>query len=176
MRHSNPIVQNAYVVDDLDEAVERWHAALGIGPFFVRRHLRLERVVYRGRPARLDFSAAYVQSGAIMVELVQQHDDEPSAFRDMFASGQQGLHHVAIVPDDFEGCLSRYNRMGCPVAAEMHTCAGRGAALVDTRRLIGHMTEVYLPTPGLQRLYSEVEQASRTWDGQRLRIEIDPST
>ena len=58
MRHSKPIVQNAYVVDDLDEAVERWHAALGIGPFFVRRHLRLKRVVYRGRPARLDFSAA----------------------------------------------------------------------------------------------------------------------
>lgn len=176
MQRTHRIVQNAYVVDELDEAIERWHEAWGIGPFFVRRHLRLERVTYRGRPARLDFSAAYVQVGPIMVELVQQHDDEPSAFRDMYAFGQQGLHHVAIVPDDYASCLAHFMDSGCGIATEMHTRAGRGAALVDTRALLGHMTEVYFPTPGLTRLYEDVAQAARHWDGRQLRIEVDPST
>jgi hypothetical protein len=176
MQLTHWIVQNAYVVDDLDAAVDQWHAALGLGPFFMRRHLCLDRVLYRGRPARLDFSAAYVQAGPIMIELVQQHDDEPSAFRDMFARGQHGLHHVAIVPDDYEACVAGFGGLGCPVVTEMHARAGRGAALVDTRALLGHMTEVYFPTSGLQRLYAEVAQAARQWDGRQLRIEVDPAT
>jgi hypothetical protein len=167
------IIQNAYVVDDLDAAIARWHAVCGIGPFFVRRHLQLAEVRYRGRAARLDFSAAYVQAGPVMVELVQQHDAEPSAFRDMFAPGQQGFHHVAVVPTDYQALLAHYEAQGCAVAMELRTSSGRGAAYVDTRNLVGHMTEVYLPTEGLAAVYQEVAMAAARWDGRQLVIEVD---
>jgi hypothetical protein len=167
------IIQNAYVVDDLDAAIARWHAVCGIGPFFVRRHLQLAEVRYRGRAARLDFSAAYVQAGPVMVELVQQHDAEPSAFRDMFGPGQQGFHHVAVVPTDYQALLAHYEAQGCAVAMELRTSSGRGAAYVDTRNLVGHMTEVYLPTEGLAAVYQEVAMAAARWDGRQLVIEVD---
>ena len=82
-------IQNAYVVADLDAAIERWHRLWGLGPFFVRRHIVLPQVRYRGRAAALDISAAYVQAGPIQVELVTQHDAAPSAFRDMFAPARR---------------------------------------------------------------------------------------
>ncbi|MFD2498635.1 hypothetical protein ACFSTI_06955 [Rhizorhabdus histidinilytica] len=84
------IVQNAYVVRDLDEAMVRWNRTLGIGPFLVRRHIALRDVLYRGRPASLDISAAHAQAGDIQIELVMQHCDQPSAFRDMFDGTGKG--------------------------------------------------------------------------------------
>lgn len=175
MPFSHRIIQNAYVVDDLDRAIARWHGLWGIGPFFVRRHLKLAQVSYRGAPAALDFSAAYVQAGPIMVELVEQHDARPSAFRDMFAPGQQGLHHVAVVPDDYDRLIAHYAALGFPLASELRTASGRGAAFVDTRAMLGHMTEVYLPSEGLEALYREVATAAAGWDRRRLTIEVDPA-
>jgi hypothetical protein len=168
------IVQNAYVVKDLDEAIDRWHGLWGIGPFFIRRHVAMDRVFYRGHPAELDLSAAYVQAGPVQVELVMQHNAGPSAFRDMFAPGEEGLHHVAVIPHDYDATLAAYRGRGWEVAMELKTVAGRGAAFVDTRRLLGHMIEVCIPSLALNELYEDVAQAARNWDGRQLRIERDP--
>jgi hypothetical protein len=169
------IVQQAYYVRDLDTAIERWHGLLGIGPFFVRRHIALSEVRYRGRPSSLDISAAYVQAGPIQLELVTQHDDVPSGFRDMYAGDAEGLHHVAVIPEDYAGLIARYESIGCPVTTELRTASGRGAAYVDTRALNGHMLEVYLPNEGLRALYRDVAEAAATWDGRQLVIEVDRS-
>lgn len=170
------IVQNAYVVNDIDAAVERWHGLWGIGPFFVRRHVAMVSVIYRGAPATLDISAAYAQAGPIQVELVMQHNPGPSALRDMFAPGQEGLHHVAVIPEDFDAMLAFYRQLGYPVATELRTVAGRGAAFVDTRPLLGHMVEVYIPSEALKTMYREVAEAAANWDGRQLKIELDPRT
>ncbi len=169
------IVQNAYYVNDLDAAIARWHALWGLGPFLVRRHIVLSHVSYRGRPAALDISAAYVQAGAIQVELVTQHDDQPSAFRDVFTAAQEGLHHVAVVPEDYDALIAAYAAQGFRIASELRTASGRGAAFVDTRALLGHMVEIYWPSPGLTALYREVAAAAENWDGRALMIEVDPA-
>ena len=176
MTFSHKIIQNAYYVVDLDQAIERWHRLWGIGPFFVRRHIVLPEVTYRGVPAQLDMSAAYVQAGALQIELVTQHNAAPSAFRDVFAPGQEGLHHVAVIADDYLAMLAHYAALGYPVATELRTAAGRGAAYIDTRPLLGHMTEVYLPNDNLVALYREVAAGAASWDRRVLRIEVDPST
>lgn len=168
-------IQNAYYVSDLDAAIERWHRLWGIGPFFVRRHIVLPEVRYRGRPARLDISAAYVQAGPIQVELVTQHDDAPSAFRDVYAAGQEGFHHVAVIPDDYDRLIAQYERQGFPVATELRTASGRGAAYLDTRPMLGHMVEVYVISESLTALYRDVASAAQSWDGRQLKIEVDPA-
>ena len=172
-RRPLPVVQNAYYVSDLDAAIDRWHALLGLGPFFVRRHIVLPDVRYRGAPSTLDISAAYVQAGPIQLELVTQHDSTPSAFRDMYAHGEQGLHHVAVMPDDYAALVDHYVQAGFPVATELRTAAGRGAAYVDTRPLLGHMLEIYLPNDSLRELYAQVAAAAAEWDGRALVIEVD---
>lgn len=167
------IVQTAYVVADLDAAIERWHLAFGLGPFIVRRHIVLTGTRYRGQPMPLDISAAHVQSGDLQIELVCQHNPEPSAFRDMFAPGEEGLHHVAMFPADYAATVQRYEAMGFPVATELLTGEGRGAAYMDTRPLMGHMLEVYRVNESLYAFYRFIADAARHWDGRELRIEVD---
>jgi Glyoxalase/Bleomycin resistance protein/Dioxygenase superfamily len=166
-------IQNAYYVRDIDAAIRSWHALWGIGPFFVRRHIDLPDVRYRGRPAALDITAAYVQAGSIMVELVTQHDDSPSAFREMFSATQEGFHHVAVLPDNYDELLAHYATQGFDVITELRTASGRGAAYVDTRAMLGHMVEVYWPSDGLLKLYRDVAAAADSWDGRELVIEVD---
>lgn len=173
MHFTHQLIQNAYVVDDIDAAIERWHALWGIGPFFVRRHIDMPHVTYRGAASSIDMSAAYVQAGPVQVELVQQHCGAPSAFRDMFAPGQQGLHHVAMIPDDYQRVLAHYAAQGFPVAAEIRTAGGRGAAFVDARPMLGHMVEVYMPGEGIPALYRRVADAAASWDRRQLKIELD---
>ena len=168
-------IQNAYFVNDLDAAIDRWHRLWNIGPFIVRRHIALPDVRYRGKPSTLDISAAYVQAGSIMVELVTQHDATPSAFREMFAPGDEGFHHVAVIPDDYDALLAQYAAQGFDVVTELRTASGRGAAYVDTRALLGHMVEVYWPSEGLIKLYRDVADAAANWDGRELVVEVDPA-
>jgi hypothetical protein len=167
------IVQNAYIVQDLDEAIERWHATLGLGPFVVSRHPEFERSLYRGAQMPLDISVAFVQAGNLQIELICQHNPGPSAFRDMFAEWEEGLHHVAVFPEDYARLVAGYEARGCAVAAEIETALGLSAAFIDTRETWGHMLEVYRVNDGIRAFYRLVADAAHNWDGRTLTIELN---
>jgi hypothetical protein len=166
------VVQNAYFVQDLDEAIARWHAAFGLGPFIVSRHLAFERTVYRGSPASLDISAAFVQSGDLQIELLCQHDSGPSMFHDMFGPGEEGLHHIAVFAEDYDRFVNDWQARGFDLAAEVVTREGLGAGFIDTRALCGHLLEVYRDDGALRAFYSMVANAARDWDGHTVKIEV----
>lgn len=170
------IIQNAYVVNDIDQAIERWHRIWGLGPFLVRRHITMDQVWYRGQPSTLDISAAFVQAGPMQIEFICQHDDVPSAFRDAFAPGNEGLHHTAVMPDDYRAAVDHFVRLGYPVATELRTRSGRGASFVDTRPLLGHMVEIYPVSEGVLALYRRVAEEAARWDGHTLKIELDSAS
>ncbi len=165
-------VQIAYHVADLDEAMPRFARLMGIGPFLVRRHIGLSPVSYRGSPSALDISAAHVQAGPVQVELVQQHCDNPSAFRDMFTPEDEGLHHVALFPEDYEAMVAHYRGQGHEIATELITPEKRGAAYIDTVAALGHMVEVYRPNESLYEFYQTVALAACDWDGETIAIEV----
>lgn len=165
-------IQNAYHVADIDAAIAHWHSQFGLGPFLVRRHIDLRDVTYRGQRTQLDISAAHVQAGPLQIELVQQHCSSPSTFRDMFSADQQGLHHVAILPDDHAALIAHYVAQGFEVVTDFFTGEGRGASYVDTRTTLGHMIEVYKVNDSLIGFYAAVAEAARLWDGRTLMIEV----
>ncbi|GIX20999.1 MAG: hypothetical protein KatS3mg120_2675 [Erythrobacter sp.] len=49
---------------------------------------------------------------------------------------------------------------------------GTHPAFVDTRARLGHMLELYEPTPLLTGFYDMVAQAARDWDGRDLVREL----
>lgn len=165
-------VQVAYHVADIDEAMPRFAHAMGIGPFILRRHIGLNPVSYRGSPSTLDISAAHAQAGPVQIELVTQHCDSPSAFRDMYAPDQEGLHHLALFPEDYDSMIAHYRALGHDIATELVTPEKRGAAYVDTAAMLGHMVEVYRVNETLYEFYQAVADASRDWDGETIAIEI----
>jgi len=157
-------VQLAYHVPDPAAAARELAAARGWGPFFLIEHIPLARCLYRGAPAVFDHSSAYGQAGDVMIELITQHNDAPSALRDLFAPHERGLHHVACFVDDLAAALAEQRARGLAIALEAETANGTGFAMVDTSAALGHMTELY-EREKLAPFYAMVREATRGWDG-----------
>lgn len=162
------IVQYAWVVPDLEAAARQWHATLGVGPFLINRDLKLSDARYRGRPGAPRFSTAVAQSGDVQIELIEQHDDTPSAYRDTVRQGVTGFHHVAFIEADFTAALSALTDQGHQVAADGRFGEMR-YAYVDTSAALGCMIEIVEDKPAIRAFFEAVRKAAARWDG-------DPST
>lgn len=100
--------QIAYVVPDIDAAIDIWHRQYGIGPFLVARNqLPLSNAFYRGEkalPARVNIAFAYV--GDMQLELIELIGDTPSLYKEAIDRNQTGVHHYAVCVTDFPGTYS----------------------------------------------------------------------
>jgi hypothetical protein len=163
-----PIVQHAWVVPSLEAACRRWHRTLGVGPFLLNRDIALDRPRHRGLPQVTRFSTAIAQHGDIQIELVEQHDDTPSAYRDTVPSGATRFHHVALIPPDYEAALEGLADQGFEIAADGWFGDMR-FAYVDTMAALGHMVELVEDKPAIRGFFAAVRRAAERWDG-------DPAT
>ncbi len=158
-------VQIAYFVTDIVAAAERMSATFGAGPFYVARRIELARGEHRGSECRFVHSSAYGQWGDLMLELVQQDVEGPSPFRDMYAAGEEGLHHLAYFVPDLDAAIDHGARAAMPLAARATTSSGVEFAFLDARRSLGHMIELYVPDEALTGFYRLVRAAAVGWDG-----------
>jgi len=96
-----PIRQVGHVVRDVDRAMAYWTGTLGIGPFHVIRQAPMTNFHYRGRRvADIVLTLAFAQSGDVQIELIQQHCDTPSAYREFLSAGREGVQHLSPWFDD----------------------------------------------------------------------------
>jgi len=159
-----PIFQFAYVVDDLDAAADHWASTMGAGPFFVAAHHRADRFLYRGQPIEADVSYAFGYSGTTQIQLVVQHDDLPSIYREMFPSGG-GLHHIASLVADYDGARQRLLDQGHELACELdandiHAC------YFDCRTSLQCFVELHSRTDRIVATFARWQQEHEEWDGQ----------
>jgi len=165
------IVQNAYVVRDLDDACRRFHRLHGLGPFVGGSTFELGGHVYRGRSAgAVSVRGVFVQSGPLNVELVQVLSGPPSAFHDMYSPGEEGFHHVAEFCDDYERQRDSWVAAGYPVASEFTLSWGAKICYIDARAGFGHMIELYPQDPVIRDMYRQAAEAPRVWSGAPLII------
>jgi Glyoxalase/Bleomycin resistance protein/Dioxygenase superfamily len=157
-------VQIAYLVPDVAQAATQWAANFGAGPFFVRPHIEVHDVVYRGRPGVFDHSSAYGQWGQVMLELVQDHGAADSVGRDMYAPDESGVHHHAHFVDDLDATVAIFVAQGFEVAMSARSSATE-FRFIDTVDELGHFIELYEPSPRLVGFYEMVADAARDWDG-----------
>lgn len=161
-----PVVQIAYLVDDVEEAAHRMATTLGAGPFLIGESIPLSHCLYRGEEKPLDHTNACGQWGEMMMELVQQNNEGPSAFMDMYRPGEQVMHHVATFVDDFDAEVERYASKGFEAANIATTEAGAiRFAYIDTRPALGHMVEFYEDTDAIRGFYAMIREMSEGWDG-----------
>lgn len=161
---SNQFFQAAWVVNDLEEAMHRWIKTARVGPFFVMEHVEVTQTCYHGTPTPIDFSGALAQSGPLQIELIQQHSDSPSAYRDTFAPGQEGFHHMCSFVEDYDAEVENYRQQDAPLAFNGMSGDMR-FAYVDTRATLGWMTEIIEDRQSIRDLFKRVADAAVDWDG-----------
>ena len=137
-----PIFQQAYYVTDLEAAVEKWHELYGAGPFALAHHHRTKKFQYRGTSHEADVSYAFGYLGDMQIQLITQHDDTPSIYRDMYSAEESGFHHAGCLVNDFAKARQRMLEMGFENACELWA-DGVNAAYFDTRSVNGGFTEIH---------------------------------
>lgn len=158
------VIQMAYVVEDLEEAAHRFIKTLGVGPFYINDRPKISDALYRQEFSKVEFSTAITQAGGVQLELVQQHCDSPSCYRDTVSKGQEAFHHIAIFADDYDGELTRYQSLGIEIASSGRMGPMR-FSYVDTQAQIMAMTEVLESKPFIHEYFENLKTACLDWDG-----------
>ncbi len=158
------IFQNAWVVDDVEQACLRWVREMGVGPFFVTEHRdRFTNVTYRGEPAELNMIVALAQAGPVQIELIQPLV-ETCAYRDSVAPGTVGFHHMCVWTHDINADTEYFESLGY-ASANHGQVNDTHFAYYDTRPLMGCMMEVVSHSPALEERFAAIARAAQDWDG-----------
>ena len=160
------VVQAAFVVNNLREAAEKWSKTFGVGPFFLMENNKITDPKYRGMPNEVDFSTAISMAGEVQIELVEQHCENPSCYRDMFRKGQEGFHHIAVVCDDYWQEVERYKSQQYELAFE-GVFGPTNFCYVDTRADISCMVELLEDTDQIRSFFDAIKKGCADWDGSK---------
>ncbi|EQB01894.1 VOC family protein [Sphingobium baderi] len=166
------IRQLGMVVHDCEEAMRQW-GRLGVGPFFTMR-FTVDDFIFRGKPSPApDVTLCFAHSGPLQVELIQQHNDVPSVWREFLDSGREGTQHVAAWYADhptFDAKKAELVSKGLPLIQEGGSRAADARfAYFDSGEPGGLMIEIseaLVPAGAAARLH--MEQEAEQWDGVQL--------
>lgn len=156
--------QLAYVVRDLDAALHYWTEVLKVGPFFRFDHCPLLNQRHYGQPSNVDVTLALGNSGDLQIELIYQHNDEPSVYREFLDAGRVGVHHFGMMPVDYQATCADYRARGYEAAFEC-TVGGAPLTYFNTVSTVGHYIELWDNSAVFRDLFQMVEDAARGWDG-----------
>ncbi|WP_156680866.1 VOC family protein [Sphingomonas profundi] len=159
-----PIIQNAFVVRDLDAAVTAW-TKLGIGPFFAIHDSTYAVTRYRGAVGTADFSVAIGFWNDFQIELIVQRCDKPSVYREFLDDGQEGFHHVLTTTDDMDGLIVTLGEVGHELLADVDI--GENGRVIYFRPAGQRwpLIEVGAFHPPIHALFDMMKEAARDWDG-----------
>jgi hypothetical protein len=155
--------QLGFLVDDLLGAAATWARVFGVGPFHVLPVVD-QHATYRGKANTVTLQVAVAQAGPVQIELVRQHCDRPSIFREWRRGRVSGLHQLCTVTRDYDGKKAHYERLGYELAAESQNGSFR-VAYFDTAADFGFFTEVVEETPGFLARLQGISRTCAAWDG-----------
>jgi hypothetical protein len=166
------LLQQAWVVDDLEAAAIRFSKQLGIGPFFLADYKPefFSDVTYRGSPAQLAMRTAISYVGAVQIELIQPTATGPTCYRDTVAAGCEGFHHLCFWTHDIERDIADHVARGSVVANRGRVRKGPAFAYLDATAQIGCMIELLEYSPGLAGVFDGWRDACARWQGGELFV------
>jgi hypothetical protein len=106
-----PIDQVAWIVRDLDKAIETFGAIFGP---FTTLESALEGCSYRGRKADVSMRIGFGRSGPLEIELIQPVSGESPHFELLEKYGE-GVHHVRFRVDDLAEPRAKLEALGFEV-------------------------------------------------------------
>ena len=162
----NGVIQIAYTVADIQAAMRQYSELLRVGPWFLVGPFVPPKGIYRGATTTMRISLGLAFAGEIMIELIEQHDELPSVFRETLKlRGAHGFHHWAVGARDFEDSVAHYRARGCAEAFSDTAPMGFRVVYFDTTRDLPGMLEVIEMNDAAEQGFHQMYQAARKWDG-----------
>lgn len=157
------IRQAGYIVRDIDAAIAGW-LRLGVGPWFTMRDLP-QTLLHRGEPTEVVLHLAMAYSGSLQIELIQQVNDTPSAYREFLDSGREGFHHFSWWPTDIDEARSAAAAAGLEVVQESLPGTHTPFTYYAADGVTSTVHEVSLLSDGVAGLERMILAATAEWDG-----------
>ncbi len=160
-----PVMQNAFVVDDLEQAIAHWTQVMRVGPFFRFDHIGFRNLMFRGQPAPpIDLTVAIAYWGDLQIELIRQHDASPSIYREFALARGAGLHHMGVMSNALDADLAELALLGVKPVLQ-GSAAGMRFAYVETDHHPGGMIELIDASAGARAFFAQMRAAALEWDG-----------
>jgi hypothetical protein len=157
------LFQLGFVVDDLLGTAAHWASVFRVGPFHVLPPIE-QPCTYRGAATGVNVQVGVAQAGPVQIELMQQHCDRPSVYRDLVATGHSRFHQLSTVTPDYDRTKAHYEQLGYELVCEM-VARGQHIAFFDTVDEFGFFTEVTEEVPGFLESLDKIAQTCAEWDG-----------
>jgi len=142
----NGVAQIAFVVGDLDLAVENYYRIFGIGPwhFYTYRKPFVPRMTRNGKNTDYAMRVALSYFGTMRIELIEQLKGD-TVYSDFIRDHGYGIQHLGVLVDDIEGAIRAAEKAGIAMIMDG---AGFGPdddghyAYLDTEKYIGTTIEL----------------------------------
>lgn len=165
MHKIGAVYQICFVVPDLQAAIAEWAEKRGAGPFFLFEHFSFIDPDYRGDAIAPDVSLALGYSGDLNIELIQQHDQTPSVYREKIDQTGYGLHHFARLTSDIDHSIAESEVQGAPCVFTAKFEPNTRLAYCDARATLGCFTEFIEFNEAVEGLLTHMHEAAQNWDG-----------
>lgn len=161
----NGIIQTAYVVKDIRQAIDHWVKKLKVGPWFLLEHFTGEDPKYRGGPSHSDNALAMSFAGHMMIELIAPLNDAPSVYWDTIKNRGYGFHHWGVATTNFDRDVEQYRAAGYEQAFFARVPSGGRVAYMDTTADLPGMVEFIELGASFDPIFSNFYRATIGWDG-----------
>ena len=165
-----PLRQIGLVVRDVDKAMRYWTDVMGVGPFYAMRLPPWQEYYYRGQPAPgPEVTLAFGQSGDLQIELIQQHNEAPSGYREFLSAGREGVQHVSSWFADrasYDAARTAMLARGMVIVHEVRSETAPRFAYFETGTPDAPLVEISEALlPDVRVVPDTVAESARDWDG-----------
>jgi hypothetical protein len=164
-KSAGQIMQTAYIVGNIQEAINWWVSDLRVGPWFLLDSFINPDQIYRGVRSDADITLAMAFVGDMQIELIQPKDDRPSVYKETYEARGWGFHHVGIGSLDIEADIRAYEARGYALAFKAAVPTGGDVAYMDGGPARPGFIELLPMTAGFNAGFAAMWSAARGWDG-----------
>jgi len=160
------VVQVAYLVEDIDAAMNHWLEQAGLGPWTCFRNIELDtRFDDRDFTLRIHEALAYM--GDLQIQLVQSLDtpDVSTPYQSYVAARRWGVHHMAFFAEDIDRAVAQATEQGFGRTCSMRDKAGYRYYYCQSTAMPDVWIEFLESYPGLHTIFEEGIAAAAAWDG-----------
>jgi hypothetical protein len=158
------IIQTAFVVEDIQQAMASWVGDCKVGPWFLLDHWTGDHPVYRGAPSQAGVAIAMAFAGHMQIELIQPNDDHPSVYRETIETRGYGFHHLGRATETIDADIAELEGRSYSLAFRAGVPTGGDVAYLDHPGYSGFL-ELITATDGMEQAFTRFWRASVGWDG-----------